>query len=193
LIFKISRCWQALFALTCLGSLRAQQTINLGLNIHEESLSNNAARSGIGVSFQKEMQKHLALETGLFIGRVSYPYSLTSDRGTVSVNINESHLTIPILYEFQTKWINIDIGPAMDFLIGPRPLPFNVDGNMITPLAAPGFDLRLWCKVKIPIKLGDVFTLEPEGRINRSFSIDQTGIGMGINLRYRLSPFIALN
>ena len=52
---------------------------------------------------KRKCKKHLALETGLFIGRVSYPYSVTSDRGTVSVNINESHLTIPILYEFQNQ------------------------------------------------------------------------------------------
>lgn len=127
-----------------------------------------------GVQYRSAQQKFGILA---LIDTAFYEYTTT---------INEHHLTLPFLYKYYSRIVNIAAGPTFDFYLGygakvsdPR---LKIDNYSRTPT----FGIGGLLKISKAINLSSQFVLEPEFRVNPIFNNGNTYAGFGIAGKYKL-------
>lgn len=167
----------------------AQKTNYIGLNSTLETTS-SSFKPGIGFLFERKMTKRSGIETGLYYRNYMQTGLVTisdaSGYQSFSLDISESHLSIPALYKFYTNIVNLSAGPSFDFYLGWRQKHKNAVINLDSYSIDPAFSIGLMGKISKSITLNKQFALEPELRLNHILTFNRTFIGLGIAGKYKL-------
>ena len=167
----------------------AQKAKYVGLSGTLET-STNAFKPGVGLHYEQRFTRRSGIETGLFYRNYQQGMFITLSDGmnsvSSSVNVAERHLSIPALYKFHTKIVNISAGPTFEFFMGWRqtnrdPI-IKLDGYSLDN----EFNIGLLAKISKDIRISDRFILEPEARFNPIVTAGRGYLGFGIAGKYRL-------
>ena len=183
-----------LILLTCLFlqiSFSNGQTKLGALLILEDANDNLTIRPGFGLVLDHRISRHSGFETGLLYRtfRTSGAFMtseppLGGDPIFLPFEVRESYLTVPILYKFHSRIVNISAGPTLDFFVGWNDKTTTPDVEITNFSVDPSFSFGGMLKISKAIKLSDVLYLEPDLRINPIFSSGRIYGGFGIAFSY---------
>lgn len=164
-------------------------TTYAGLNFTVEN-AGTSFRPGTGASFERQITKHSGIETGLYYrhyvqsGDIIYTDATSSQ--IFPFVVSERYLSIPALYKFYSRIVNIAAGPSFDFYMGwkqrNRSSGLKIENYDIDP----NFHIGFLAKISKRISLSDRAVLEPELRINPMLTSGRSYAGFGIAGKYRL-------
>lgn len=167
----------------------SQKGAYAGLSFTVES-SGNGFQPGTGVVFERQATKHSGIETGLYYHNYVFSGDIIYTDSTGSrffpFTLSERHLTIPGLYKFYSRIVNVSAGPAFDFYTGWKQRAKSPGVTVNNYTIDPAFKVGFFAKVSKRIKLSDDFLLEPEIRINPVFNSSRYYAGFGIAGKYKL-------
>ncbi len=177
-----------LLLLFCSGISKAQQT-SVGVLLGAETVY-AGWRPLAGLVAEHRKTKHSGFETGIQYRSLQLNFGVSTLIGTThydyTTTVNEHHLTLPFLYKYYSRIVNIAAGPTFDFYLGysanatdPR---VTVDNYTRTPT----FDIGGLLKISKAINLSKGVLLEPEFRVNPLFNSVNTYVGFGIAAKHRL-------
>lgn len=173
------------------SSLTAQKTTLAGINFTTETYGEQL-RPGIGLVIERKLTKRSGIESGIYYRTYHTDWSTTLTNGSnppviFYYTIAERFVSLPILYKFYSRIVNLSAGLSFDFYMGYRqknksgtPLvvtSYNIDPNMA---------IGVQVKMSKPIKLDDKLILEPELRLNPVITYERSYAGIGITAKYRL-------
>ncbi len=163
------------------------------VNYTEEWTSNNNFRSGVGLLFEKQITNHSGIETGLYRRTYTFDYvsTITTEANNVSnihvfnTRISQVYLSMPLLYKYYSKIVNIAAGPTFDYFIGWNELSSNTNFKVTSYNLKPKWNYGALVKVSKPVQIMDKLLLEPEIRYNPLFKFPRYYLGMGIAAKYK--------
>ena len=146
----------------------------------------NDFRQGVGLIFERQMTTHLGFETGLFYRTDKREFILTVNETSYLQSITESYLSLPLLVKFYSRFLNVSIGPSVDYFVGWRETSSNSDVKTTSYKIRPLMNFGIMGKLSKAIFLTDHIILEPEIRFNPMFKYYNYYAGIGIALKYKL-------
>lgn len=171
-------------------SAQAQVQNFVGFNFTVEQGSNNF-RPGAGLHFERKMTKRSGLETGIY-------YRNYVQNGTISMmtpggggyflpfTVAERHISMPLLYKFYSRIVNLHVGTTFDFFTGWKQINQTSLVEVQEYSIDPSFALGAMLKISKQARISEKISLEPEIRINPIFSTGRIYAGLGILTRYAL-------
>jgi hypothetical protein len=156
----------------------------------EDADDNLSIRPGGGIYLDHRFTRKSGIETGVF-----YRTFRTSGLVTISgagpggnlflpFEVRESYLTVPILYKFHTRIVNISAGPTLDFFMGWADKTTTPDFEITEFSVDPSFSFGGMLKISKPIKLSEYMVLDLDARLNPLFSSGRIYGGFGIAFSY---------
>lgn len=177
-----------IMAFSFCGVVQAQQTA-VGIIIGGETVY-AVWRPLMGFVAEHRKTKHSGLETGLQYRSMQNTFGMSVQVGTsfshYTVRVNEHHLTLPILYKYYSRIVNIAAGPSFVFYLGYGAKADNPDVTINDYTRTPTFDIGALIKISKPLNVSDKLILEPEFRVNPLFSSLNTYVGFAIAGKYKL-------
>lgn len=178
-----------IFILCLTTQAHAQSKSFIGMNFTVENGSYNF-RPGLGLQFERQITRRSGIETGLY-------YRTFAQQGTITLNtqpgfinlpftVAERHISIPVLYKFYARIVNLHIGPTFDFYLGWKQLNKSSSLEVTDYSIDPNFSLGLMTKISKTIRIDEKLTLQPELRLNPIISHGRFYAGFGIMGRYTL-------
>ena len=189
----MTKIYFTLFAsLFFIHSSKAQNNgkeLQLGVKITNDLTLYNGYAPGFGGQVVYKMGKHGGLESGLYYESRYQAFITQVQTGPMAsyyiTKITESWLQLPLLYRFDSKFINFVIGPALDYFIGwkvkhadPGVTVNDYDRNAVRLVTSIG--------ISKSFDLSPTIILEPEAKFNYFPSEDDGGLLLNISLRKRL-------
>ena len=179
------------FVLVSSGTYAQKQMfvgLNVNNNIYPDQIELNTLN--IGATFETKITKHSGVETGLFYraDRTTdvISYSDGSGAHSNSLTIARRYLSVPVLYKYYSKMINLSAGPAFDFFAGWKQkqddFPNLIQSYTVNPKVKVGFLI----KASKIIPVNEKFIVEPEIRFGSVQTVEQANVGIGIAGKYRL-------
>ena len=146
----------------------------------------NDFRQGVGFTFERQMTTHLGFETGLFYRTDKNEFILTVNETNYLQSVTESYLSLPILLKYYSNFLNVSIGPSVDYFVGWRETSSNSNVKTTSYKTSPRMNIGIMGKISKAIVLTDHIILEPEIRFNPVFKYYNYYAGIGIGLKYKL-------
>ncbi len=167
-------------------ALLAQRQTAIGLNFTVETTADeDGALAGLGAVADFKITKHSGLETGVYLRSYKTRIRIFTPTDSWLVTVAERHLSIPLLYKFHSRIVNLAAGPTFDFFMG-----WEQKGNKEAVVNAysidPEFNVGIMGKISKRINLSARFILEPEIRLNLIPTSDRSYVGAGIAGKYIL-------
>ena len=138
-----------LFVITTivLNHVCAQGNFSAGANSILETYQ-NATGISYGLTIENQFLKHWGYETGLFLKSIILPY----------YNINLQYATIPVLFKFYSKVVNVSMGVNFDYFMGWK----NITTSFIpATFTSPNYNYGFIGKISKDIALSPKVILEP--------------------------------
>lgn len=173
-------CQKASFAGLTFTSELTRHTFN------KELTRANDFRQGVGFTFERQMTTHLGYETGLFYRTDKNEFILTVSETNYLRSITESYLSLPLLLKFYSRFLNVSIGPSVDYFVGWRETSSYSNLKTTSYKTRPRMIVGIMGKISKAIALTDKIILEPEIRFNPLFKFNKYYAGIGIGLKYKL-------
>jgi hypothetical protein len=166
----------------------AQKATYAGLNFTVESTS-GALRPGIGAKLERKLTRRSGIESGLYYRNYVHGLVVTVVNGNrfenFPVTVSERQISIPILYKFYSRIVNISIGPTFDFYLDWKQK--NKSSVVVNDYSVdPNFSIGLMGKLSKSFSLTEKIFLEPEVRYNVNFTFDRIFAGFGVAGQYKL-------
>ena len=176
-------------ALTTYASF-AQKAKHIGINVILET-SAEVFIPSYGINYEQRFTKRSGLEADILYRNYSQSNGVTFSGDAYGYNsaviqLKESHISIPALYKFYTRVVDVAAGPSFEFYLGWTQKSSNPTINLIGHGGIKPFNIGLLTKVSKNVKLTEKFYLEPEMRINPIITNDRRYIGIGIAGKYKL-------
>ncbi|WP_321371153.1 hypothetical protein [uncultured Draconibacterium sp.] len=182
---------QHLFPILCLviilfssvNTLNAQNKTYLGIDFVNEIADKDHLRPGVGLNVARTFGKHSGIETGVYYRSYIQSLSFSMEGNYFDVDIRENHLSIPVLYKFSSRIVNISAGPSFDVFLGWKDVssPDEVEVNDYD--IDPKYNLGAMVKLGKDIRLSDKLVFEPELRFNPIFNLERVYMGLGLKLK----------
>lgn len=185
---SIRKIFSLLFAIGFSINAYSQQQSLIGLNVNGDVYPNRF-RPSVGLTFEKQFLKHSGFETGLFY-RTSILSGVTtyinaSGFYSYSFAISERHLTVPVLYKYYSKFLNLSAGPTVDFYLGWKQQNTGSSAQISNFEVDPKVNVGFLVKAGKTIPLSKRFFVEPELRFGSVYKFDEINLGIGIAGKYR--------
>ena len=164
----------------------SQKTSFAGLTFTSELTKNNDFRVGGGFTFERQITTHLGYETGLFYRTDKREFILTVSETNYLQSVTESYLSLPILGKFYSNFLNVSIGPTVDYFVGWKGYSSSSNVKMTSYKVRPSMYIGIMGKISKAIVLTDKIILEPEIRFNPMFKYNKYYAGIGIGVKYKL-------
>ncbi|EAZ80213.1 porin family protein [Algoriphagus machipongonensis] len=173
-----------------LSASYAQTKVGANL-LAEFSNDVNGLAAGFGLVIDHKLTPKSGIESGLY-------YRTYQTGGYVNVifenggnaiyffDINEQYISLPILYKYHTKIVNLAIGPTLEYYVGWNQINGEPEVTVDDHSISPRFGLGMMLKVSRSIPLSSQLSLEPELRFNPILSSGKTFGGLGVALKYEL-------
>ena len=160
----------------------------VGFNfINEISEEESAVATGLGLTIERQFTKHSGIESGLYYrtNKTTFYFTDNISNFTNNYTVAERYLSIPFLYKFYSRILNISAGPTFDYYVGWKQKAgiVKVDNYSMDPNVGLGFMFKLSKK----INLSDHIILEPELRLNPILTYERVYLSLGIAAKYRLT------
>jgi hypothetical protein len=160
----------------------------------EDADDNLSIRPGGGIYLDHRFTRKSGIETGVFYRnfRTSGTFMLAtapppgpgSSNQFLPFEVRESYLTVPMLYKFHNRIVNISAGPTMDFFVGWADKTTTPDFEITEFSVDPSFSFGGMLKISKPIKLSEYMVLDLDARLNPLFSSGRIYGGFGIAFSY---------
>jgi hypothetical protein len=95
-------------------------------------------------------------------------------------------LSLPVLYKFYARFINLAAGPNFDIYMGRKQKNKNPELRIDSYDTDPDFRIGFMAKASKRINLSETFVMEPEVRFNLMLGSGFSYTGFGIAGKYRL-------
>jgi len=166
----------------------AQKATYVGLNFTVESTS-GTLRPGLGAKIERKLTRRSGIESGLYYRNYVHSFVVTVVNGNrlenFPVAVSERQISIPVLYKFYSRIVNISIGPTFDFYLDWKQK--NKSSVVVNDYSVdPNFSIGLMGKLSKSFNLTEKIFLEPEVRYNVNFSFDRIFAGFGVAAHYKL-------
>lgn len=176
--------------LICVGSADAQTKVGIIL-IAEDATDFYGLRPSAGLVIEHKATRKSGIESGIFYRtlRTSGSVFIENELGgtdRLTFNIRESNLTLPILYKFYTRIVDISVGPTLDLFLGWNQTSGSPGLEIDDYSVDPNFSFGGMLKISKSLRLSDTFFLEPDVRINPVFNRFETYGGIGLALKYQV-------
>ena len=185
-------CFQVFFVSVIIFTslnLFAQKAKHLGLNATLETSSTNF-RPSAGIIYEQRFTKRSGIETGIYyrnyIQNFVVIFNSPTGSSVANIRLSERHLSIPALYKFYTRFVNISAGPSFEFYLGWKQKSDSQTIKTVDYSNNSPFNIGLMAKIGRSIKLNERFNLEPEVRFNPIITNDRAYIGLGLAAKYKL-------
>ncbi|MFI5129409.1 MAG: hypothetical protein ACHQFX_05435 [Chitinophagales bacterium] len=154
----------------------------IGLSVLADKASSANVRPAFGILFERLLNKHNSAEIGIYYRSTINDNLIvyTPDPGgnfVVSEQffILEKFISIPLLYNYRSKTLNISIGPSVDIYAGWKEKKHVINPPAATvPLQTYGFDNKLlWgaiAKISKTFKVNSKILIEPTVYVNPIFT-----------------------
>ena len=174
----------------CSYSSFAQKAKYIGLTGTLETSTKNSFKPGFGFQYEQRFTRRSGLETGLsfrnyLLGGV-VTFSDASNSIISSISVAERYLSIPALYKFHTKTVNISAGPSLELYLGWKQTTPDPNYTIENYGIVPAFNLGLMVNVSKDIRINEQFVLEPEVRWSPILTSRRNYLGLGVGAKYTL-------
>ncbi|WP_075350084.1 hypothetical protein [Algoriphagus marinus] len=171
------------------GSVDAQTKVGVMLNT-EVANDYLGVRPGAGLVIDHKVTRKGGIESGLFYRTYRNSISVYVEnpgigRSIFFIEIGESHMTIPILYKFHTRIVNLSFGPTFDFFLGWKQKSGSPDIEVNEYSIDPNFGYGAMLKMSKSIQLSDFVSFEPDLRFNPVFTNGRVFGGVGLAFKYQ--------
>jgi hypothetical protein len=190
---KISFLFLLFFMGYCCPVFSQTKSLQLGVKLMSELTLWDGIAPGAGIQLVYKLAKHGGFETGLNwqnrrMGTVFTEGPPPSGLPFYEVNIRLHRLHIPLLYRFNSKALNVTLGPVIDFRLAssvktndPDPAWKRYKGYRTQLLATAGVSHSFYLSSK--------WILEPEiafNYVNKKIGDDDGGMNINLSFRKRL-------
>ncbi|WP_319591280.1 hypothetical protein [uncultured Draconibacterium sp.] len=165
------------------STLHAQNKTYLGIDFVNEIADKDHLRPGVGLNVARSFSKHSSIEAGVYYRSYLQSMSFRIDGYSFDADIRENHLSIPVLYKFSSRIVNISAGPSFDVLLGWKDKSSPADVEVETYEIESDYNLGAMVKLGKDLKLSEKLVFEPELRLNPIFSLDRVYVGLGLKLK----------
>ncbi|MBP6611554.1 MAG: hypothetical protein KA206_10765 [Paludibacter sp.] len=163
-----------------------QQLIGIGV-IGEMNNNEKNTHTGYALSYENQLSKNHGFEIGYNKRSVSYYYTLPVGGNYYPVRVKYNFVSLPLLYKFYNKIVNVSTGVNADFLMGWKDVTKNSTTEIKSTSLNPNVYVGWYVKVGKPISLTPKLLIEPEIHFNTLFgSSFSCYYGAALKLKYRL-------
>lgn len=169
----------------------AQNQTLIGINIHANISPDQIHWNRLepGVTFEMQIGKHSGGEIGVFYhteritGMVNY--TDTSGIYNFPFTVVNRYISVPIMYKYYSRLINVAIGPMLDFYTGWKQKSAESSVQIQSSKVSPTVGIGFLVKVSKPFSLNKHFVIEPEMRFGSYRSFEGANLGLGLSGKYR--------
>ena len=163
-----------------------KRSLQLGGRIMNEITLYDGFAPGFGAQVVYRITKHGGLETGLYYQSRKVNYFVDAQSGgtavSYTVQIAERRLQLPLLYRFDSKFLNFVVGTSLDYFLGWKEKSDNGEVK-ITSYDRDALSVALSAGISKSIFLTPTLILEPEAKFNLIVTDDDGGLGLNLGLR----------
>lgn len=169
----------------------AQKSTLVGLNFTTETYGEQL-RPGVGLIIERKLTRKSGIESGIYYRTYHTDWSTTVTGGsnppvTFYYTIAERFISVPVLYKFYSRIVNLSAGLSFDFYMGYRQKNKSGTGLVVNSYSIdPNMAVGVQVKMSKPIRLDDKLVLEPELRLNPVITYNRSYAGIGLTAKYRL-------
>jgi hypothetical protein len=169
------------------GYAHAQKPGRIGINI-TTNLNDNMFRilPEAGLVFEKQITNHSGVEAGvnyrIYERQFLVQYGVNSEMYPLVI---EKYISVPVLYKFYSRIINIGAGITYDYYVGWKQL--TGEENLTSYWPGADYYIGLIGKISKQVTLSDKLILEPEVKFNILFEAGKYYIGFGLVAKFDLS------
>ena len=170
-----------------LGSYAQKSTI-IGINAIAQ-LADGLAHPGVGATIERKFSRHVGVESGLYYltyRNEFYFLIYGPDPESIPVKVLESYLSLPILFKYYSRIVNVSIGPTFDAYLGYRTTDRNSDVLITNHNVSPAISATAIIKISKTITLRDNLVLEPEVRYGQNVTYEGNFAGFGLAMKYKI-------
>ncbi|RYZ27963.1 MAG: hypothetical protein EOO10_11100 [Chitinophagaceae bacterium] len=157
-----------------------------GKMLNNIDIENETWSPGFGGQVVYRLTKHSGLESGLYYSteRTSFYYSTPVT--SFAINVSERWLALPLFYRFDSRIINVAVGPQLEYFAGWKDRTNN-SAVTIDSYNRESFRVAVSAALSKTIHLSGKWLLEPEAKVN-FYPEEEHGL-LGINLALRRKLF----
>jgi hypothetical protein len=173
-----------IFIITAKNVLAQDKSIEIGGKIINELTFYNGYAPGIGGQIIYRMGKHSGIESGLYykIRPISFNFYPPIITTFYYVEASERNILFPVLYRFDSRFVNFTIGPVLEYFIGWKQNRSNSD-VVIKDYVTDRLELISTASISKNFMISHKWIFEPEIRFS-AFVPNGDG-GYGLNFSFR--------
>ena len=177
-----------LLFITSVNILFGQDKNSIGVDFTGEIISNKNFIPGIGIFYNRVIKNHHSIGIGCYYRTYNeelFFFPFFSNK-KYYFTVQERYLSIPIIYKYSLKLINISAGMGLDMYMGWKEVDNQYDNNIKMDKYAYDKSYYKYIIIKVgkDIKLTDNFYIEPALRYSNILDSERYYIGIGINCKY---------
>lgn len=172
-----------LFLLTSASAQK--RSVEIGVKIINELTFANGYAPGAGIPIVYRFGKHGGIESGCYYKiRPSHPFLISDYGALLKETLTERTLIIPLLYRYDSKFINFSVGAAVEFLIGWRMS--TTDYYSITTYTSRNPELISTASISKTFPLSSSLVFEPEIRFSAFVPNGDGSWGLNLSVRKKI-------
>lgn len=170
--------------LTSVNTLNAQNKTYLGIDFTNDVVNDGEyLRPGVGLNIARTIGKHSGIEAGVYYRSYLESAFFRLDGHYYDVDIRENHLSIPVLYKFSSRIVNLSAGPSFEVFLGWKQKSFTAEVEVDNYEIDPEYNLGVMFKLGKDLRLSEKLVFEPELRFNPIFGLERVYLGLGLKLK----------
>jgi len=143
-------------------------------------------RPGVGLNLARTFTERSSIEIGAYYRTYVQSVNLYIDNSVYDFDIAERHLSIPVLYKFSSRIINVYVGSSFEMFLDWKQKQSSSNLAVDNYTIDPDYNFGLMLKIGKDLRLADKLVFEPEIRFNPIFIIGRLYFGLGLNLKYEI-------
>jgi hypothetical protein len=167
----------------------AQKSTLVGINVIAQ-LADGLPHPGIGATIERKFTRNIGVESGLYYLTYRNEFNIIiygpNQAESIPVNVLESHLSLPILFKYYYRIVNVCIGPAFNAYLGYSTRNNKNDLLITSYNVSPAITASAIIKLSKAFTLRDNLVLEPEVRYGEYITYEGNFAGFGIAMKYKI-------
>ncbi|MHA4842957.1 porin family protein [Flavitalea antarctica] len=178
-----------IFLCTCSMGTFAQKSTLVGINVIAQ-LADGLPHPGVGATIERKFSRNIGLESGLYYLTYRNDFNIIiygpNQAEAIPVNVLESYLSLPILFKYYSRIVNVSIGPAFNAYLGYSTKNDKSDLLITDYNVNPAISATAIIKLSKTFTLRDNLVLEPEVRYGEYITDESNFAGFGIAMKYKI-------
>lgn len=165
-----------------------KKTFEVGGKLINELTFYNGFAPGIGAQVIYRMSNKSGIESGLYykIRPISFHSFPPNSTTFYQVEVSERNLLFPVLYRFDSRYVNFTIGPVLEYFLGWKFRPHQSE-VVIKDYITESFELIATASISKKFNLKNNWIIEPEFRFSAFVPNGDGGYGLNLSFRKKLN------